>query len=144
MLTTIEKVIMLKTVSIFSRTSDEILAEIGSNLKEQFFQAGETIVQKGDSGDRLYIIIAGQVIVHDGDRVITTFNERDIFGELSVLDSEPRSASVTAVTDTDLFYLDQDALFELMTARVEILQGIMNVLCQRIRQQNQKLVHGSQ
>jgi len=144
MLTTIEKVITLKTVSIFSQTADEVLAEIASILKDQTAQAGETIVRKGEMGKSLYIIVAGQVRVHDGDRTLTHLADRDIFGELSVLDAEPRSATVTATVETQLFCLDQEALFELMMTRVEVIYGIMRVLCQRVRQQNQKLVQASQ
>lgn len=144
MLTTIEKVITLKTVSIFSQTADEVLAEIASILKDQTAQAGETIVRKGDPGNSMYIIVAGKVRVHDGDHTLTHLGDRDIFGELSVLDAEPRSASVTATVETELFCLDQESLYELMMTRVEIIYGIMRVLCQRVRQQNQKLVQGSQ
>lgn len=144
MLTTIEKVITLKTVSIFSQTADEVLAEMASILKEQTAQAGETIVRKGEFGDSLYIIVAGQVRVHDGDHTLTHLGDRDIFGELSVLDAEPRSATVTATVETQLFCLDQESLYELMTTRVEVIYGIMRVLCQRVRQQNQKLVQASQ
>jgi CRP-like cAMP-binding protein len=144
MLTTIEKVITLKTVSIFSQTADEVLAEIASILKDRTAQAGETIVRKGEMGNSLYIIVAGQVRVHDGDHTLTHLEDRDIFGELSVLDAEPRSATVTATMETQLFCLDQESLFELMATRVEVIYGIMRVLCQRVRQQNQKLVQASQ
>ncbi len=144
MLTTIEKVITLKTVSIFSQTADEVLAEIASILKEQTVQAGETIVRKGDIGNSLYIIVEGQVRVHDGDHTLTHLHDRDIFGELAVLDSEPRSATITATVETQLFCLDQESLYELMVTRVEVIYGIMRVLCQRVRQQNQKLVQSRQ
>ena len=144
MLTTIEKVITLKTVSIFSQTADEVLAEIASILKEQTVQAGEIIVRKGDIGNSLYIIVDGQVRVHDGDHTLAHLQGRDIFGELAVLDSEPRSATITATVETQLFCLDQESLYELMVTRVEVIYGIMRVLCQRVRQQNQKLVQARQ
>src|SRR5258707_10321562 len=131
MLTTIEKVIALKTVSIFSQTADSVLAEIASILREQTVQPGETIVRKGDIGNSMYIIVAGQVHFHDGDHTLTHLHERDIFGELAVLDSEPRSASVTATVETQLFSVDHDSLYELMATRSEIIHGIMRVLCQR-------------
>ena len=59
--------------------------------------------------------------------------KREIFGELALLDPEPRSASVEAVEDTRLFRLDRNTLFELMADNVGVVSGIVQVLCQRLR-----------
>ncbi|MCZ6677133.1 MAG: cyclic nucleotide-binding domain-containing protein [Candidatus Poribacteria bacterium] len=128
----IEKVIILKTVDLFSQTPYPILAEIASILEEVTFKAGERIIEKGEIGNCMYIIISGQIRVHDGEQTRTYLGERAIFGEFAVLDSEPRTASVTAVEETRLFRIDQDVLYELMADRVEVAQGILRVLCQRV------------
>lgn len=133
MLLTIEKIIILKTVTIFAQTPDDVLAEVASILEEVEVHAGDTIIEKDDLGKCMYIIIDGQVRVHDGDHTIAHLGARDIFGELAVLDPEPRSASVTAVTDTRLFRLDQEDFYELMSDRIEVVRGIIRVLCQRLR-----------
>ena len=96
MLLTIEKVLILKTVSIFADTPEEILADVAALLEEVNVAAGETILHKDDVGRCMYIIVDGRVRVHDGDQLIAYQGARDIFGELAVLDAEPRSASVTA------------------------------------------------
>jgi HEAT repeat protein len=133
MLLTIEKVLILKTVSIFAETPEEILADVAAILEEVDVKAGETILHKDDVGRCMYIIVAGQVRIHNGDQTIAYFEARDIFGELAVLDAEPRSASVTAEVDTHLFRLDQDALYELMADRFEVARGIIRMLCRRVR-----------
>jgi ATP/ADP translocase/HEAT repeat protein len=133
MLLTIEKVLILKTVSIFAETPEEILAEVAAILEEVEVQAGETILHKDDVGRCMYIIVDGRVRIHNGDHVIAYLGARDIFGELAVLDAEPRSASATVEVDTQLFRLDQDALYELMTDRFEVARGIIRVLCRRVR-----------
>jgi len=133
MLLTIEKVIILRTISIFSETPEEILAEVASILDESEVKAGETIFEKGEIGRSMYIIVEGKVRVHDEDRTIAELGERDVFGELAALDPEPRLASVTALEDTQLFRLDQDALYELMAEHIEVGRGIIRVLCQRLR-----------
>ena len=133
MLLTIEKVIVLKTVTMFAQTPDDILAEVASILEEVEVRAGDTIIEKDDLGKCMYIIFDGQVRVYDGDHTIAHLGERDIFGELAVLDPEPRSASVTAVTDTRLFRLDQEDFYELMSDRIDVVRGIIRVLCQRLR-----------
>ena len=130
---TIEKVITLKAVPMFARTSEEMLADIAAILEEIEVKAGETIFQKGEVGDSLYIIVEGRVRVFDGDHTITRLGERDIFGELALLDPEPRFASVAAAEPVRLFRLDRDAFLELMTGNIEIVRGVLHVLCERLR-----------
>ena len=133
MLSTIEKVIILKSVSIFAETPDKVLAEVASVLEEIAVPDGETIFEKGDMGHHMYVIISGRVRIHDEARDVAYLGERNIFGELTVLDAEPRSASVTAVEDTQLFRLDQDVLYELMADHIEVARGIIRVLTRRLR-----------
>ncbi|MBM84353.1 MAG: hypothetical protein CMJ78_27680 [Planctomycetaceae bacterium] len=132
-LLTIEKVRMLKSVSIFSETADHVLAAIGPLLEETRIQPGETLFEKGDLGNCMYVIRSGRVRVHDGDKTIRELTESDIFGEMSVLDPLPRSASVTAMEESLLYHLDQETLLELMAERTEVLSGVVRVLCQRLR-----------
>ncbi len=133
MLSTIEKVIILKTVSIFAETPDEILAETASFLEEVEVKAGETIFEKGDMDKRMYLIVEGRVRIHDGERTLAHLGDRDVFGEMAVLDPQPRSASATAMADTRLFRLHQDLFYELMADRIEVARGIIRVLARRLR-----------
>ena len=87
----------------------------------------------------MYLIDEGRVRIHDGDRTLTTLGERDIFGELAVLDAESRSASATAVTEVRLFRIDQDAFYDLMADRIDIVRGILRVLCQRLRERSSEV-----
>jgi hypothetical protein len=133
MLSTLEKVLILKTVSLFAQTPDEVLADVASLLEEQEFKAGEPIFTKGETGRCLYIVIDGRVRVHDGERTLNHLGEGAIFGEMAVLDDSPRSASVTADEDTRLFRLDQDPLYELMADRIDVARGIIQVLTANLR-----------
>lgn len=127
---------ILKTVAIFSRIPEECLGLMASRLKESFVEKGENIMQKGDIGTSMFIIIDGEVNVHDGDRILSTLGARSVFGELAALDPEPRSASVTANTKTHLFEINREALYNFMWEHVEVAQGIIHVLCQRLRAKN--------
>lgn len=135
MLLTLEKVVILKSVSIFSDTPEELLAEVASILGEVEVGANETIIEKGEIGRSMYIIVDGSVRVHDGDRTIAELGPRDIFGELAALDPEPRSASVTSLAEAHLFRLDQHALYELMAEHSEVAYSIIRILCRRLRAQ---------
>ena len=139
MLSTIEKVIILKDVDLFAETPDELLAEVAGLLAEVEFAQGQAIFGKGDSGDSLYIIVSGEVRVHDGDYVINTLGESQVFGEMALLDPEPRMASATAETDALLLRLDQEPFYELMDTRSEVARGIIRVLSARLRQRVQEV-----
>ncbi len=129
----IEKVMILKGVQMFEETSEEILAEIAAVLEELELPAGETVFQKGDAGDSMYVIVEGQVRVFDGERTINVLGEREIFGELALLDPEPRSASCAAVGPARLFRLDAETFAQLMAGNIEIVRGVLHVLCERLR-----------
>ena len=129
----IEKVILLKMATLFAHTPHPILAEISALLKEETFSKGETIIAKGDIGDCMYSIYDGLVRVHDEKRVLTRLGERAFFGELSVLDSEPRSASVTAEEETHLFRLSQRDLYQIMESRPEVAGAVIQGLTRWIK-----------
>ncbi len=133
MLSTVEKVLILKTVSMFSQTPDNVLAEVADLLEEVDVTENETIFRQGDPGDSLYVILDGKVRVHDGERLLNYLGERDVFGEMALLDPEPRLASVTAVEATRLFRLDQASFYELMAERPEVATGIIRVLTGHLR-----------
>lgn len=130
----IEKVITLKAVAMFARTPEDVLADVAVLAEEVRFKAGQTIFAKGDAGESLYVIVKGEVKVHDGDLDLKHLGDKTVFGELAVLDPEPRSASVTAVSDTHLLRLDREAFLELMASNSEVVRGVLSVLCDRIRE----------
>lgn len=133
MLSTIEKVLFLKTVSIFGRTPEDVLVDVAALLEEVDAPADEVIFRKGDPGDSLYIIVGGKVRVDDGEQLLNYLGERDLFGEMALLDVEPRSASVTTVEPTQLLRLDQAPFYELLDDRPEIGAGLIRVLSQHLR-----------
>jgi len=138
---TIEKVITLKGIPMFTSSSEDVLADIATVLEEVEFSTGQHIFEKGDVGDSMYIILEGRVRVFDSDRTIVYLGERDIFGELALLDPEPRFASIEAAEPTRLLRLDRDAFLELMAANIEIVRGVLHVLCDRLRRTVQERGH---
>lgn len=133
MLSTIERVIILKSLSMFADTPDEALAELADLLHEMDFQPGETIVKQGEAGDSLYIIVQGKVEVVDGNRVLNQLDARAVFGELSLLDSSPRTATIRALDETTLLRLDQTPFYEIMSDYVEVAMGTIHMLTRNLR-----------
>ncbi len=130
---TIEKVLILTTVPIFAETPSEILADVASIADETIAQAGEDIITKGDLGDSMYVIVSGSVRVHDDELTLNTLGEREVFGELALLDPEPRIATVTAIEETILFRIDQQPFYDLISDRGEVARGVMRVLVRYLR-----------
>lgn len=135
----IEKVVVLKSTSMFADTPEHILVDVAAIVREERVTAGQTIFQAGDFGDAMYVIYQGEVRIHAGETTFATFRNRDLFGELALLDPEPRSATATATIDSLLLRLDQEAFYELMAERREVAQGILRMLTRRLRAQNQLL-----
>ncbi len=133
MLTTIEKVIALKSSSFFAGLEDEILAEVAAFVEVERVAAGEEIFAKGDYGDTLYIVAAGQVRLTDGDVTFGELSPYEAFGEFALLDPAPRSASAVALSDTTLLVLDALTFDELIDDQSSVARRIMQRLVQRIR-----------
>ncbi len=136
----IEKVLLLKSLSLFEETPETVLAELAEILEEKDFEKDKAIFSAGDEGNCMYIIFKGEVRIHKGEHTFTVLKQNDFFGELSLLDTDTRSASATANTETLLLKIDQEPFYELMESRIEVAKGIIKTLCRRLKAQNEKSV----
>lgn len=132
----IEKILLLKNSDIFKRCSEVDLIDIASICQESHVDAGVTLFKKGDTGNCMYFIYSGQVSIHEGEHQLAVLAENEIFGELSLLDSESRSASATTLTDCVLLKIEQEPFYDVIATSTEILKGIMRTLCRRLREQD--------
>ncbi len=133
MSSTIEKVLILRTVDIFQSLSDEDLVDIARRVEEVEVSAGERIITEGELGTALYIVVHGAVRVHRGNATITVLGASEIFGELTALDPEPRSADVTAEEEAVLFKLEHQDLDDIMASDLEVSRSVIKMLCRRVR-----------
>jgi HEAT repeat protein len=139
MFSLIEKVITLKTTGIFAEIPDRTLAELAGLCEEVQVSADETIFQKGEIGKSLFVIASGRVRVHDGDQTLEYLTDGQVFGEMALLDPEPRSASITATEHTQLLRLDQEPFYELLEDQSEVARGMIKMLTRRLRARMQDL-----
>jgi CRP/FNR family transcriptional regulator, cyclic AMP receptor protein len=133
MISTVEKVLFLKSIDLFSQIPGEDLAQIALISSEETREPNEEIFAEGESGDALYLVLDGRVRVHRQDRVIAELGERECFGEMAILDASPRSATVTALADTNLLKISREDFQEIMAEKPEIANGIIKVLSRRLR-----------
>jgi len=132
-----DRVSILRVVEIFSETSDNVLMEIASFLKELKVKQGQNVFKKGEEGDSMFIIKSGAVRVHDGNHVISRLNSGQVFGEFALFDNESRSASVTAEESTILFKLEQNDFYKVMMNKAEVTKGVLRKVLKRIREMNE-------
>lgn len=130
----IDKIILLSKAEIFQSASDEALSQIAHAIKLRSYQAGEVIIEEGEMGDRLYIIVDGKVSVSRHSEHLTTFEHPAVFGDLAVLDDSPRVVTVTALEDSDMLELKKDDLKAILEINPEPYPGIVSFLCKRVRQ----------
>lgn len=139
----VEKVLILKSLGIFKDTPENILADLAPLMQEEEYEKDTLLFREGDIGDCMFIIRNGEVRIHKGSTTLAVLKNQEVFGELSLLDAETRSASATCQTDCILFRIDQEPFYELIDSRPEVARGIIKMLCQRLRAQNERAVSGN-
>ncbi|RDV16730.1 cyclic nucleotide-binding domain-containing protein [Pontibacter diazotrophicus] len=136
----IEKVLILRSSETFRNTPEQELIGLAGILEEVYLEADENLFRKGDRGNCMYFIYKGRVRIHDGSHTLAILDKNEIVGELSVLDSEKRSASATTEEETVLLKLEQEPFYEVLMDNAEILKGILKTLCRRLRIMDDKSV----
>ena len=143
MYTTLEKAVFLKSVSLFQNIPAERVADIAQVAVETSVPTNTVLFREGDRGDSLYIVLDGCIRVHKGGRDLASLTQGGCLGEMAVLDQEPRSADATAVEDSTLLRIDQEAFYEVLSQNQELVHGIMRLLTSRLRAAGERLATAS-
>jgi CRP-like cAMP-binding protein len=96
------------------------------------FSAGDVILAEGDQGNHMYVVMEGELSVVLKDRVIAKAGVGDIVGEMALINSEIRSATVKADTDCILAHIDQSSFDSLLKYVPDFTMHVMNVLAGRL------------
>ena len=136
MYSTLEKTIFMKGVDLFRDISGEEVSHVAQIAEEIEYDSEQTIFKEGDVGDSMFIIVDGAVRIHKGDKELAVLSKGKFVGEMALLDQEPRSASVTSTEETTLLEINGEDFYDLMASRMGIMQGIVKILTQRLREAN--------
>ncbi|MBZ4422895.1 Crp/Fnr family transcriptional regulator [Myxococcus sp. RHSTA-1-4] len=136
---------LLNQVSIFEQLEGDDLEHLSALLRTRRYAKGEVIFHQGDVGTSLYIIRKGQVAIRlgspDGKEVILALLDRgDFFGELALLDGEPRSTDAVAREESDLLTIRREDFRRYLDARPKVALGLLANLSRLVRHVTQ-LVH---
>jgi CRP-like cAMP-binding protein len=108
----------------------------GNDVETRFVKAGGTIFRQGEDAQELFVIKSGEVRIQLGNRTITELHADDIFGEMALIDNEPRSASAIAITDVELVPVTEKQFLFLVSQTPYFALKVMRVLAQRLRATN--------
>jgi len=137
----------LRATELFGRLDEVALAKVVESLEWDQIDGGEMLFRQGDRGDSLYIVVSGRLRVtvarDDGSEwVVREVGRGENVGELSVLTEEPRSATVSAVRDTDLARLTRRRFDHLLAEHPQAVMQLMRMLAGWVRRSNLPLPKG--
>jgi MFS family permease len=123
---------LLRGVSIFAPLPDATLEQLAAHLVPVRVPAGREVFAQGDAGDRFYVIAEGTVAVSIDDQAVSTLGPGGSFGEIALVRDVPRTASVTAQTDVELFALAQDDFIAAVTGHAPSAEAADAVIAARL------------
>ncbi|MBC7930471.1 MAG: cyclic nucleotide-binding domain-containing protein, partial [Rubrivivax sp.] len=137
-LTTLEKMITLHAVKLFSTLDPEELYELALSCESESYLAGAVVCSEGDRGDHVFIILEGDVRVVRGEGVsaslVSVERAGSVLGEMAVLDSAPRSASILAGDEgARMLHLDGPAFLDALQSAPSMASGLLSVMARRLR-----------
>jgi CRP/FNR family transcriptional regulator, cyclic AMP receptor protein len=133
-----DPVALLRSVTLFAAVNEQTLTRLARRLQRRAYRRNEVIMHRGDPAGALHVIRSGRVKVtlpsEDGDEtVLALMTAGDCFGEIAALDGGPRSATVTAVEQTETLALLRDDLLASVRAEPDLALALIETLAARIR-----------
>ncbi len=135
----------LKNIPLFASVPEKDLELIAADLQDSNFKSGEAIIQEGEFGNCLYVIKSGRVKVvkslnaeENEEIILSHLEDGDYFGEMSLITGDPRSATVIAESDVDLWKLSKTDFDHLILNNKGITISLTHMLSQRLQQANRE------
>jgi CRP-like cAMP-binding protein len=133
-LTTLEKVLFLKSVDLFDDAVIEELGRIAELTQEVGVDAGETIFREGEPVDAIYLVLKGRVSVEINDVKVREVGEKQAFGLVAALDFGPAAHSIRAIEPLQALKLNALDFHELLSQNYELVRAVLRALCRMIRE----------
>jgi len=135
---------VVRTAPLFSALDDESAATLRASMTMVKVPKGNTLFKEGDAGDRLFVVVEGKLKLGtssiDGrENLLSILGPGEMFGELSLFDPGPRTATATAVTDARVLALAHDQVIGLVTQHPQVSLELLARLAQRLRRTNEVL-----
>ena len=133
-----ELIEQLKASRLFSGIDENDLRDLLALMARQHIPAGTVLFEKDAAGDAMYIILSGRVRIYLTDTnqreyTLRRYGPAQIFGEFSLLDQKPRSASAAALEDTEVLVLNRETFLDFIPKRPQVGLAMMDTLVDRVR-----------
>jgi CRP/FNR family transcriptional regulator, cyclic AMP receptor protein len=144
MLSTTDKMIFLRRVSLFGGMALEQLRVLSAHLTEQHYLPDEVVVSEGEFSQELYIVVSGEIaIIKDHGsthaRTLNTLHGGDFFGEIAIFESAARSATAIAKSESELLMLQPEKFKQIIYQKPDMAFEIFRELSARIRRREEEL-----
>jgi len=130
---------IFRRIPLFQSMEDKDLKEMANLSKEMTFSKGESIVKEGDAGLGFYIIREGGATVRHGDKTVATLGRGDFFGEMALLDDQPRSADVIAMEPTKCLVLLRWNFWSMISKNPNVVRGLLREMSRRLRESDKAM-----
>ena len=133
---------VIKRAPLFAALDEDAAASLRRSMTEVSLGRSQVLFREGDTGDRLYVVVEGKMKLgrtsSDGrENLLSVLGPGEMFGELSLFDPGPRTATATAVTESRLFALSHPDLKPWLTGRPEVALSLLRQLSRRLRRTNE-------
>jgi CRP/FNR family transcriptional regulator, cyclic AMP receptor protein len=132
-LATIEKIIFLKSVDIFSHATIEQLGRVAALTEEVHFQPRDTIYREGEPVDAIYLILKGRVVVEGNGQIVREVGEKQAFGTVAALDRNPAIHTVEAIDPVHALKLNAQDFDDILSLDFELVRAVFHALCRLVR-----------
>ena len=134
----------LKRVPLFSGLTDSQIERLAAGSVRRNFPKGRTIVAEGEPSQSLYVLLSGRAKVQRSDTegkevILSVLGSGECFGEMSLIDDAPRSASVITLESSDFISIAKDSFKSVLVSSPEISLRIMKGLVKRLREADKKI-----
>ena len=142
-LSTLERILLLREIPMFSKLSPEDLEKIAEIAQEQLFLSRAVLCREGDPGNTLFIIVSGRVdvIITAGkkENIIASRGPGEFVGEMAILESMPRSATLRARGEARVLVIDGESFNAILLDRPEVAVSVLRHMSSRVRQLNERI-----
>jgi CRP/FNR family transcriptional regulator, cyclic AMP receptor protein len=138
-ISTIERVLFLKSVPLFAGIGGESLVGVAEIAVEEHFHEAAEVIRQGDPGTSLHVIVSGEARVLVEGVQVATLLAGNVIGEMGVLAGVPRTATCVAASELTTLRIDREDFYDLMGERPDVALGVVRILVHRLNEANERL-----
>lgn len=133
MLTTVERVMILKSIDLLANVGPRHLIKVAGAAREEPMWKGQTIYEERDPAEALYVVVTGKVKLESGDRLLSEVGVGQAFGTWSLIDDSERGQRATCLEDGVLLEVMREDFYEVAADEPTLLRELLRVLARRLR-----------